>query len=253
MKNVKNTDRQFVGTIYSAGAPQVAEMISLAGFDWVMIDMEHSVLSLGETQNALQVLGDGIIKIVRVPGNDGIWIKRVLDTGCDGIIIPMVNSAAEAERIVKAAKYPLAGNRSVGVARAHNYGATFAEYVSDANSDLVIMPQIEHIEGVRNIDSILAVEGIDAIFIGPYDLSASMGLTGQVSHPEVVSAIDLIKDKCRKAGMHYAIFGASPEALEREIKEGCRWPVCGVDLMILSEAYSLMKKKIKGMMPWHIA
>ena len=244
MKDIKNTDRQFIGTIYSAGAPQVAEMISLAGFDWVMIDMEHSALSLAETQNALQVLGNKILKIVRVPGNDDIWIKRVLDTGCDGIIIPMVNSAAEAERIIKASKYPLAGARSVGVARAHNYGAAFKEYVSDANSDLIIMPQIEHIEGVRNIDSILKVQGIDAIFIGPYDLSASMGLTGQVNHPEVRSSIDLIKRKCRKAGLPYAIFGATPGSLKQEIMEGCRFPVCGVDLMILSDAYRILLESL---------
>lgn len=245
MKNVKNTDRQFIGTIYSAGAPQVAEMIALTGFDWVMIDMEHSALSLSETQIALQALGDRILKIVRVPGNDEIWIKRVLDTGCDGIIVPMVNSAAEAERIMNAARYPLTGRRSVGVARAHNYGAKFNEYVSDANDDIIIMPQIEHIEGVRNIDSILEVRGIDAIFIGPYDLSASMGLTGQVNHPEVRSAIDLIRKKCREAGLPYAIFGASPDALTDDIMDGCRFPVCGVDLMILCDAYRVMYQKLE--------
>ncbi|MFO7620928.1 MAG: aldolase/citrate lyase family protein [Bacteroidales bacterium] len=245
MRYNKNSDRQLIGTIYSAGAPQVAEMITLAGFDWVMIDMEHSALSLGDTQNALQVLGEGILRIVRVPGNDEIWIKRVLDTGCDGIIIPMVNSAEEAEKIISASKYPLEGNRSVGVARAHKYGAEFKEYVTDANSDLIIMPQIEHIKGVMNIDSILKVNGIDAIFIGPYDLSASMGLTGQVNHPEVRAAIDLIKSKCRETGLPYAIFGASPEAMEQEFRDGCRFLVCGVDLMILSEALRVMLDRLR--------
>jgi 2-keto-3-deoxy-L-rhamnonate aldolase RhmA len=245
MKYNNNSDRQFIGTVYSSGSPQVAEMIALAGFDWVMIDMEHSALSLSDTQNALQVMGEGILRIVRVPGNDEIWIKRTLDTGCDGIIIPMVNSAQEAEKIIRASKYPLAGDRSVGVARAHKYGETFKEYVTDANTDLIIMPQIEHITGVRNIDSILQVDGISAIFIGPYDLSASMGLTGQVNHPEVRGAIDLIKSKCREAGLPYAIFGASPEAMEQEFRDGCRFLLCGVDMMILSEAFRVMLDRMR--------
>jgi 2-keto-3-deoxy-L-rhamnonate aldolase RhmA len=102
------------------------------------------------------------------------------------------------------------------------------------------MPQIEHIAGVRNIDSILKVKGIDSIFIGPYDLSASMGLTGQVNHSDVISAIDHIKNKCKGAGLPYGIFGINPEALEQEIKDGCRFPVCGVDLSILSDAYRII-------------
>jgi 2-keto-3-deoxy-L-rhamnonate aldolase RhmA len=236
--------RQLIGTIYSIGAPQVAEMISLSGFDWVMVDMEHSALSLCDTQVALQVLGDKIIRIVRVPGNDDIWIKRVLDTGCEGIIVPMVNNAEEAEKVVKSSKYPIMGKRSVGVARAHKYGAGFKEYVTGANTDLIIMIQIEHIEAVRNIDSILKVKGIDSVFIGPYDLSASMGLTGQVTHPEVRSAISLIKKKCNEAGLPYGIFGINPEALEQEIKDGCTYILCGVDLSILSDCYKAISDRL---------
>jgi 2-keto-3-deoxy-L-rhamnonate aldolase RhmA len=241
MASRKTFKKPLIGTIYSMGAPQVAEMISNTGFDWVLIDMEHSTLSLDSVQVALQVMNNKILKIVRVPGNDEIWIKRVLDTGCDGILVPMVNTAEEAARVINSSKYPALGKRSVGVSRAHKYGAAFNEYVERANNDLIVMIQIEHFEAVKNIDSILAVDGIDSIFFGPYDLSASMGLMGQVDHPDVRAAIDLVKDKCKKSGMPFGIFGASPKSLERDLIDGCTFPVCGVDASILSNAYMELK------------
>lgn len=228
--------RHLIGTIYTLGSLPVAEMISSAGFDWVMIDMEHSVLSLGDVQASLPVFGNKMLRIVRVPCNDETWIKRILDTGCDGIMVPMVKNREDAEKIVIASKYPPAGQRSVGLTRAHGYGESFSKYLSTANSDLIIMAQIEHEEGVKNIDSILNVSGIDSIFIGPYDLSASMGLPGQVQHPDVINAIQLVKKKCADAGMPYGIFASGPEPLRQEIKDGCRYLLCGVDSSLMSAA-----------------
>ena len=170
MRSKVNKGKTLIGTIYTIGSPQVAEIISISGFDWVLIDMEHSTLSLDAVQSALQAIGEDVIKIVRVPGNDEIWIKRVLDTGCDGILVPMVKNSEEAERVVRYSKYPVQGQRSVGVTRAHGYGANFSEYISGANRDIIIMIQVEHHEGVKNIDSIVSVKGIDSIFIWPYDL-----------------------------------------------------------------------------------
>ena len=241
----KPFNRPLIGTLLSMSSPQVFEIISDSGFDWVLIDMEHSTLSLDSVQNALQVMGEKLLRIVRVPGNDEIWIKRVLDTGCDGILVPMVNTAAGAIRVVQASKYPVEGRRSVGLSRAHKYGARFKEYVDGANRDLVIMIQIEHTEGVKNIDEILKVKGIDSVFIGPYDLSASMGLTGQLSHPEVLSTINLIKEKCRTAGLPYGIFGMTPEPMLSELKDGCTFLLCGVDSAILLNSYSDMLKVFK--------
>jgi 2-keto-3-deoxy-L-rhamnonate aldolase RhmA len=237
MKAEKPFNRPLPGTLLSISAPQVAEIIADSGFDWVLIDMEHSALSLESVQNALQIMGDRILSIVRVPGNDEIWIKRILDTGCDGILVPMVNNATEAMKVVQFSRYPLEGKRSVGLSRAHKYGPGFESYVKNANRDLVIMIQIEHREAVANIDEILAVEGIDAVFIGPYDLSASMGLTGQVGHPDVLSAIGLIKSKCREAGMPWGIFGMKAEGLTSEINDGCTFALCGVDAAILLNSY----------------
>jgi 2-keto-3-deoxy-L-rhamnonate aldolase RhmA len=246
MKAGKPFRRPLAGTLLSISAPQVAEIISDSGFDWVLIDMEHSAISLESVQNSLQIMGDKILKIVRVPGNDEIWIKRVLDTGCDGILVPMVNSAAEALKVIQHSKYPLEGKRSVGLSRAHRFGPGFSDYVQNANRDLVIMIQIEHKEGVRNIDEILKVKGIDSVFIGPYDLSASMGLTGQLAHPDVKAAIELIKDKCRQAGVPYGIFGMTAETLTPEIKDGCTFVLCGVDAAILVNSYKQLLKTLKS-------
>jgi 2-keto-3-deoxy-L-rhamnonate aldolase RhmA len=228
--------KQLAGIIYSIGSLSVAEMISQSGLDWVMIDMEHSALSLSDVQDALPVFGPKMLKIVRVPCNDETWIKQVLDTGCDGIMVPMIKTPEDAVKMVNSARYPPEGRRSVGITRAHGYGLTFSEYVSKANSDLVLMAQIEHHEAVSNIDSILKTEGINAIFIGPYDLSASMGLAGQVTHPDVLEAIGRVKDRCRAAGMPYGFFWSGPEAILKEASEDCRYILCGIDIALFSSA-----------------
>ena len=245
MTTKKTFKRPMTGTLLSMSAPQVAEIIAISGFDWVLIDMEHSAISLESVQNAIQIMEGKILTIVRVPANDEVWIKRVLDTGCDGILVPMVNSAAEAERVVQASKYPLEGRRSVGLSRAHKYGAAFKDYVENANKELIIMIQCEHKEAVKNFDEILKVNGIDSVFIGPYDLSASMGLTGQITHPEVASTITMIKDKCNKAGLPYGIFSMNTETMVSEIKSGCTFLLCGVDANFLLNAYTDLLKKLK--------
>jgi 2-keto-3-deoxy-L-rhamnonate aldolase RhmA len=241
----KSFKRPFIGTLLSISAPQVAEIIAMSGFDWVFIDMEHSAMSLESVQNAIQIMEGKILTIVRVPTNDEVWIKRILDTGCDGIIVPMVNSADEAQKVVLASRYPPEGRRSVGLARAHKYGATFKEYIGNANRDLLIMIQCEHKDAVKNFDNILKVNGIDSVFIGPYDLSASMGLTGQISHPDVLAAIKLVKEKCRKAEMPYGIYSSNTDDMILEINTGCTFLLSGVDANMLLNSYADLLKKLK--------
>ncbi len=222
------------GTIISLPVPQATEIMADAGFDWILIDMEHSSLALSDVHTLLAAAGDRLMKIVRVPGNDEVWIKRVLDLGCDGILVPMVNSGEAARSAIAASLYPPAGRRSVGVTRAHRYGPGFREYVGSANDRLILMLQVEHIDAVRNIDEIVATAGAGAIFIGPYDLSASMGLAGQVTHPDVLSAIGRVKDACRKAGMPWGIFAMTPEGLDGYIADGCTYALCSMDVAILT-------------------
>lgn len=223
-----------IGTIVTLSSPESSEIMSLAGFHWVMIDMEHSTLSLSDVQRHLQALKGETVSIVRIPCNSQTWIKQVLDTGCDGIMVPMVNTEKEARQAVGWAMYPPSGSRSVGISRAQKYGFAFRDYVFEKSRSVKLIIQIEHIDGVNNLDEILRVEGISAIFIGPYDLSASMGRTGEVSHPEVQEAISLIKTKCKEKGMPWGIFGITPEAVAGEIAEGAEWILCGIDTQILS-------------------
>ncbi|MEZ5001284.1 MAG: aldolase/citrate lyase family protein, partial [Bacteroidales bacterium] len=220
------------------------EIMSMAGFDWVMIDMEHSTLSLDAVQKHIQALRPGVTSIVRVPTNDDTWIKRVLDTGCDGIMVPMVKTRQEAERAVKSLLYPPDGSRSVGISRAHRYGIDFTGYVFGRSHDLKILVQIEHIEGVNNLDDILSVKGISGIFIGPYDLSASMRMMGKVTSPEVRAEIAKIKSKCAGAGIPWGIFGMTPDAVRQEISDGGEWILCGIDSVILSTSARTIAKSL---------
>jgi 2-keto-3-deoxy-L-rhamnonate aldolase RhmA len=246
MNKQRRGEGALMGTIISMPVPQSAEIMAAAGFDWVLIDMEHSSLSLEDVHNLLNGGGEKLITIVRVPGHDEIWIKRVMDLGCNGILVPMVNSGEEAARAVAAALYPPAGKRSVGVGRAHGYGQGFGKYVAGANSESIIMLQVEHIDAVRNIDAILSTKGLSAIFIGPYDLSASMGLPGEVNHPEVIRAIGVVKSKCREAGIPYGIFSMTPEGLTDHIADGCTYALCGIDAFMLASEAGRIVTKLHG-------
>ncbi|MCH8232060.1 MAG: 2-dehydro-3-deoxyglucarate aldolase [Bacteroidetes bacterium] len=194
--NKIQSNTPLIGTIVTLNNPQITEMLSSAGFDWLMIDMEHSTLTIGEVQCLLQSMHPDCISIVRIPGNDPVWIKRVLETGCDGIMVPLVNSEDEARVAVDAAKYPSDGSRSFGVSRAHGYGARFDSYINSANQETVVLIQVEHIKAVNYIEQILSVKGIGGIFVGPYDLSGSLNRIGNISDEEVQKAIDIVKACC---------------------------------------------------------
>lgn len=222
-----------IGTLVTLAAPEIAEMLSLCGFDWLFLDMEHGALSLSATQRSIQAVRGNCSAIVRVPENSAVWIKKVLDTGCDGIIVPQVNTAEEARRAVSAAKYPPRGSRSVGIARAQGYGMTFAQYVASANENIALIIQIEHIEAINNLDAILEVAGIDGVLIGPYDLSGSMNKLGDVASEPVQSAINEVKRKCREALMPVGIFVINAEAVQKEIQDGCMFVAVGMDSTLL--------------------
>ncbi len=225
-----------VGTLITLDAPEVSELLSSCGFDWLFIDMEHGALTVSAAQRHIQAIRGDCSALVRVPENSAVWIKRVLDTGCDGIIVPMVNSADEARRAVAAAKYPPLGARSAGIARAHGYGLSFGEYVASANQRIAVIIQIEHIQAVNNLDEILQVSGIDAILIGPYDLSASMNRLGEVTSEPVQAAIGQVKEKSRSKSIPLGIFVLNPQAAQKEIQDGCQFIAVGTDTVFLANA-----------------
>ena len=232
-KSKLKNKQTLLGTIITLPSPSIAEIYSQLDFDWLWIDMEHSSLSLETTQNILQAADKKCACLVRSPDNDRIWIKRILDTGCDGIIIPQVKTAAEAKKAIEACKYPPEGIRSIGISRDQNYGLNLQEYLKTANNNLTIVLQIEHIEAVNNIDAILDVPGFDAVLIGPFDLSASMGIIGQVDRPEVIEAINTVKKACLEKDFTCGIFASNSEKAREAKKDDFSLICVGVDILSL--------------------
>lgn len=235
-----------IGTILSLPSPEIAEILSEMGFDWLFVDTEHGLLGPGSVQRILQATGSNCPVIVRVPAGDDISIKKVLDLGPAGVIIPHVNSAEDAHRIVRFCKYPPEGSRSVGISRAHGYGMRFQEYVDSANQKVAVILQIEHIRAVRNIESIVKVSGFDAIFVGPYDLSGSMGKIGEVTAPEVQREIEVVRTVCSNAGLALGIFGADAEAVKPFIDRGYTLIAVGIDTMFIARSAQQTLATLRG-------
>jgi len=235
--NVKLARRHLlVGTIITLPTPAIAEIFSSAGFDWLFVDLEHSAMSIKDVEIILQTAAPRTPCVVRVPSNDGVWIKKALDIGAAGIILPNVCTTEEAERAVQLCKYPPEGARSVGIARAQGYGDKFQEYVSSANDDIAVIIQVEHIDAVENIQNLIKVPGIDSLFIGPYDLSASMGKMGQTTDNEVQNAISRVKRHAEKANIPLGIFGPTADAVAPYIKSGYTLIAVGIDILLLGAA-----------------
>ena len=224
-----------IGTMVTLGSPEVAEILAGIGFDWLFIEAEHSPLDTLDLQRVLQGASSTPC-VVRVAASAEVPIKKALDIGAVGIIAPMVNSAEQAEQVVRWAKYAPLGTRGVGIGRAHGYGSKFQDYVQNANEDVAVIVQAEHIEAVKNIEAIVQVAGIDAVLIGPYDLSASLGRLGEVRHPEVVAAIEHVLQACQAAQMPLGIFGLSAEAVKPYIERGCTLIIVGTDATLLGDA-----------------
>jgi 4-hydroxy-2-oxoheptanedioate aldolase len=190
--------------------PTVAEIIGLQNPDWVIIDAEHTPLTVQTLQHLIIAFGASTtVPIVRVPSDDPVFIKHVLDMGAAGILVPQVVDAEQTRRAVAACKYPPAGNRGAGPRRAGRYGTREDQYLTTANDETIVFVMIESIEAVRNIDAIIATPGLDGLVVGPLDLSASLNLLNQVTHPVVVEAMLTVAAHARAAGMPFGSGRAS--------------------------------------------
>lgn len=225
-----------LGTLITLPSPEMVEVMVEAGFDWLFIDCEHGAFEAESAQALLQAAGDRCPCVMRVPAGDEVWIKKALDIGVDGIIVPQVNSAAHARDIISCCKYPPMGRRGVGLSRAHRYGPGFEDYVRTANERIAVILQAEHIDAVRCIDEIVRVPGVDCIFIGPYDLSASMGKLGQTEDAEVIEAIGRVRTSCRRAGLPMGYFGVSADAVRPYVAQGYSLIASGVDVVFAGNA-----------------
>lgn len=224
-----------IGTWITLAHPALAEIAARAGFDWVAVDLEHSSITLRECEDLIRVLDlAGTTPLVRLTANDPDLIKRVMDSGAHGVIVPSVSTPEEAELAVEAVYYPPRGRRGMGLARAHGYGADFAGYLKRLEREAVVVAMIENARGVENAERILAVPGVDAYFLGPYDLSASLGVAGKTSHPKVEAAIAKVRaagQRARKPGGIHVV-EPDPALLRKRLREGFRFVAYSLETRI---------------------
>jgi len=237
-----------IGSWITLGHPAIAEIMVQAGFNWLTIDMEHSAIDLDEAQELMQVIElSGCTPLVRVGENNPYLIKRVMDAGAGGVIVPMVNSRADAIRAVEAVKYPPTGKRGVGLGRAQGYGLTFEKYKKWLAEESVVIAQIEHIKAVQNLPEILAVKGIDGFIVGPYDLSGSLGIPGQFENVKVKTALAQILKISKKMNKTAGFHVVSPDStlFKQRFNEGYRFLAFGLDTLFLGENLQRSMKALK--------
>lgn len=237
LKTALQDNQVTIGSWLSIPSPIVAEIIAQAGFPWLVVDLEHSVIDLKSMQAMFIAMElNQCIPLARLSGKDPNQTKRVLDAGAYGIIAPMINTAEEAEMMVNAVKYPPFGKRGVGLARAQGYGMKFDDYKEHFNQHSIVICQIEHKEAVENIDDILSVKGIDGIIIGPYDLSGSYGIPGEFENPLILEAEQKVLDSAKRNGIPAGIHVVHPntENLLLNIKKGFKFIAYGVDMIFLA-------------------
>jgi len=228
-----------LGSWITLAHPAVAEIMSRAGFDWLAIDLEHSVITIREAEELIRVVElSGVSPLVRLSVNDPVQIKRVMDAGSHGVIVPMVNSVSDAEQAVQAVRYPPEGKRGVGLARAQGYGSSFDRYREWINRESVVIVQVEHIEAVDNLEAILSVEGVDGFIVGPYDLSGSLGVTGQFDHPSMKKSMERIRIVGLSSGKAFGIHVIEPnvEELRQRLDEGYNFVAYSLDIRMLDRA-----------------
>ena len=208
-----------LGTVIGINSAEIAELLAACGYDWLFLDAEHGGFDPHGAISMLQAAGDCPC-LIRVPAHDEVWLKKALDSGPAGVIVPQVNSAEQAEKIVELCKYPPLGSRGMGLSRASTYGLNLPDYIGRANNDIAVVLQAEHKDAAENIEQIVKVAGIDAILVGPFDMSASFGKPGQVDDSEVVAAIDHVTEVCKTAGIKLATAVAGEEAAKSYIARG---------------------------------
>lgn len=233
------------GTWLTIPHPSVAELAVRAGFEWVTVDLEHSPIELESAAELIRTIDlAGARPFVRVGNHDANVIKRVMDAGAHGIIASTVNTPAQAAAIVAAVKYPPIGTRGVGLSRAQGYAEEFDAHYRWLNEESIVFVQIEHIDAVNNLEAILRTPGVDGFFIGPYDLSASLGIPGDFDHPkmrEAFAEIQRVRDLVPTvAGLH--VVHPNPADARAKVAEGYQFIAFGIDfLFLLSHARETLK------------
>lgn len=240
---------RLVGNWISLAHPAIAEISADLGFDFVVIDTEHTSIAVDELEGMIRAAdrgGDGPAPLVRIPGIDAGRIKRVLDMGAAGLMIPMVESADEAERAVEATRYPPEGRRGAAPARASDYGVSFGEYFEGANDGIVTVVQIESAAGVEIVEGIVAVDGVDAVQIGQGDLSASLGAFGEWETGAFRDALDRVVGAAHDADVPVGMLALDHEGIDRWLDAGVDFMTVGADVAYLRAGAEAAKEHFEG-------
>ena len=251
MKNPKNRFKAALqggahqlGIWNSLGGNTVPELLAGSGFDWVLVDCEHAAVETVEVQSALQALAGypEVSALVRAATNDTMLIKRILDMGAQTVMVPYIETAAQAQAAVNAMHYGPRGIRGMaGSTRATRYGRV-ENYFATASEELCLIVQIETVTGMQNLEAIAGTEGVDAVFIGPADLSASMGFPGQTDHPQVVAAIHAAIARLKAAGVPVGVLSLAPDAARDFIARGVAFTGVGIDMTLLATAATALRR-----------
>lgn len=248
VRRLLEAGRPAFGTFNWLTGPECIEILGAAGFDFVIIDMEHGPHGQGNLPGMLRAAdAAGTVPIVRVTKNEPTLILRALDLGAKGLHVPQVNTAAEAAAVVRAARYWPLGERGLAPGtRAARFGALETDdYITQANADPLLIIHIENKMGVENLDEILAVPGIDVVFLGPADLSQSLGIPGQLQHPKVQELVETVIAKSRKAGLPVGIFAVDADDAARWVKAGVTYLAVGADSFFLFNSARALAEKLQ--------
>lgn len=241
----RTEDRPLAGIWICSGSSLVAEICAGAGLDWALVDMEHSPNGPESVLTQLQALAAyPVTPVVRVPSNDAVTIKQVLDLGAQTLLVPMVSSVEEAQAAVEATRYPPRGRRGVGSALARSARWNRVEgYLQHAEDHVSLLVQIETTAGVEAAGEIAAVDGVDGVFVGPSDLSASMGLLGQQTHPDVVAAVHRTFEAVRAAGTPVGVNAFDPAVAEAYAEAGAQFILVGADVALLARGAEALAQR----------
>jgi 2-dehydro-3-deoxyglucarate aldolase len=237
LKSMFRKKETTIGSWVTFSDPAIAEIMAKSGFDWLVVDMEHSALSINQAQEIIRVINlCNVTPLVRVMENNPEIIKKFMDMGAHGVIVPRINTKTDAEKAVKAVKYPPIGTRGVGLFRAQNYSLDLKSYQKWNQENSIVIVQIEHIQGVENIKSIMDVDGIDGLIVGPYDLSASLGHPGEFKHSLVQEALQTIKTAIKNSSKPWGYHVVDPnvEAALGQLNQGYTFLAFGVDFLFFS-------------------
>ncbi len=242
--------QQIYGGWTSIGHPSITEILCKSGIDFLGIDLEHSTISQEQSQRIIAACNAaGVVCLPRIASHNKEMSRRILDSGADGLIVPMVNNADDVRAMIEWAKYPPVGKRGFGVSRAQGYGFDFASYTSTWNESSILIAQIESIDAVNGIEEILKIKELDGVMVGPYDISGSLNIPGQIEHPKVIEAGAKVVEACRKFGKACGNQIVEPNlANMKEAKErGFTFTILSSDVFILWKWAAARHNDIAGL------